>query len=142
MRLGFKRGDKWYHAITRVLLCSNYSHAAVEINGRLYESTALRGSKNQAGVRDYEITPEIEAEYEWFDSCVPNEVALARYEEIKHCGYDYFSLLSFLSLKVRDRKRYYSYESVLHMMLGRVDERVTPEVLFNWEARLRKQHGR
>lgn len=142
MKIGFKKGNKFYSPLIRTFTTSNYSHAAILIGSRLYESAALKGSRNKSGVRDCEITPEIEAEYEWFDSCVPDEIALARYEEIKHCGYDYFSLLSFLSMKVRDRKRYYCYESVLYMMTGRVDERATPEVLFNWEARLRKQYGR
>ena len=142
MKIGFKKGHKFYSPIVRTFTTSQWSHAAILIGSRLYESVALRGGKKKSGVRDYEITPEVEAEYEWFDSCVPDDFALARYEEIKHCGYDYISLLSFLTLKVRDRKRYYCYESVLYMMTGAVDERVTPEVIHTWEARLRKlQNG-
>lgn len=140
MKIGFKKGSKFYSPLIRTFTTSNYSHAAILIGSRLYESAALKRSRNKSGVRDYEITPEIEAEYEWFDSCVPDELALTRYEEIKHCKYDYFSLLSFVSLKVRDRKRYYCYELVLYMMTGAVHERVTPEVLLCWESRLRSKN--
>lgn len=137
MKIGFKRGSKFYSPIVRAFTTSQWSHAVLLIRGRIYESTALRGKYYKSGVRDYPSTPEIEAEYEWFDSCVDENHALRRYEKIKNCKYDYASLLSFLLLKVRDSKRYYCYEAVLYMMLGRVDERATSETILAWEMRLR-----
>ena len=137
MKIGFKKGQKFYSPIVRAFTTSQWSHAVLLIQGRIYESVALKGNFSKSGVRDYPSTPEIEAEYEWFDSCVAEALALQRYEQIKHCKYDYVSLLSFLTLKVRDAKRYYCYEAVLYMMLGRVDERATGEIILSWEMRLR-----
>jgi hypothetical protein len=142
MKIGFKKGHKFYSPIVRTFTTSQWSHAAVWIGDNLYESTALKGKYHKSGVRDYPITPEIIQEYEWFDCPVDDALALQRYNEIKDCGYDYFSLASFVLIRVRDAKRYYCYEQVLYLMLGSVNERATGEVLLTHLARLQKaQNG-
>jgi hypothetical protein len=138
MKIGFKKGHKFYSPLVRAFTTSQWSHAAVKIGDRLYESTAIKGAYHKSGVRDYPITPEIIEQYEWFDCPVDDAIALQRYNEIKDCKYDYFSLLSFLFIKVRDAKRYYCYEQVLYMMLGGVDERATGEVLLTYLARMQR----
>ena len=138
MKIGFKKGHKFYAPIVRAFTHSQWSHVAALIGGRIYESTALKGDHTSSGVRDYPITPEIEVEYEWFDSCVEDTIALKRYEEIKGCPYDYFSLFAFFSLKVRDSKRFYCYETILYMMVGEVGARVTPEIILWTEKKLQK----
>lgn len=139
MKIGFKKGHKWYSPIVRALTTSQWSHAGVWIGDRFYESTALKGDQSKSGVRDYPITTVIAQDYEWFEYDIPDELALERYNQIKDCSYDYFSLLAFITLKVRDAKRYYCYELVLYMMTGAVDERATPEVLLTYIARLQKE---
>lgn len=138
MKIGFKRGNKWYSGIIRVFTTSQWSHVGVWIDDRFYESTASKGTQHKAGVRDYLITPEIITEYEWFDCNVDHELAIERYNQIKDCAYDYFSLLSFIKLRVRDSKRHYCYEQALHMLTGAVNKRVTGEVLLTHILRLQR----
>lgn len=139
MRLGFKRGDKWYHAITRMLLRSNYSHAAIEVRGMLYESTALKGSQLHAGVRGYPLTDDVASHYEWHDlGAEYDDEALANFELVKGKGYDFFSLLAFLNFNARDSKRLYCYELVLWMLGGRTVGRVTPEIILAFVLQYRK----
>lgn len=142
MKIGFKRGHKFYSPLVRAFTHSQWSHVAALINGRIYESTATKGEHETSGVRDYPSTPEIEDEYEWYESVVPDELALQRYNEIKGKSYDYFSLFAFLSLKIRDAKRFYCYETILYLMVGDVGARVTPEVILWNEMKLRKQYAR
>ena len=133
MKLGFKRGDKWHSAIIRTLLNSQWSHGVVCIRGRLYESVAIKGDRDTAGVRDYPITDAIAAQYQWFDIGGDDDAALARYERVKGFPYDFISELSFLPVfNVRDAKRLYCYELVLLMMGHSVKWRVTPEIILTF----------
>lgn len=120
MKIGFKRGDKIWSAINRYVLRTQWSHSAVEIRGRLYESNALKGNKYKSGVRDYELTQEEATHYEWFDLGTDKDnEGLARYELIRGHGYDYFSLIPFvLPIRVRDAKRDYCHEVTLFLMTG------------------------
>jgi hypothetical protein len=129
MKLGFKRGDKWYSTIVRVSLCSQYSHSAIEINGRLYEAVALKNGRDRAGVRDYDLDAETASHYEWFDLGTSGEVdALLAYSKVAGHGYDFCSLLDFVTMfKIRDSKREYCHE-LTALMLGLEEKyRVTPE---------------
>lgn len=136
MKLGFKRGDHWYSAIVRALLNSQWSHGVVVIDGRLYESVALKGDQPRAGVRDYLITDAIAAQYDWFDIGGDDAAAVARYNAIKGAGYDFASLLSYLpAFNARDSKRFYCYELVLRMMGHSVKWRVTPEIILTFILR-------
>ena len=131
MKIGFKRGDHWYSYLTRLFLCSEWSHGAVEINGRIYESTARKGHQPKAGVRDYSITDELAADYVWIDIGTEGDRdALAAYEQIRGHGYDFFSLLAFLPfIRARDSRCEYCYE-VQALMLGMsITSRVTPEII-------------
>lgn len=138
MKIGFKKGHKWYSPIVRTLTTSQWSHAGIWIGDRFYESTATKGVQSKSGVRDYPISTEIIEEYEWFDCPIADEVALERYYEVSSFSYDYVSLLAFATVHIRDAKRLYCYELVLYMMIGEADCRVTPEVLFMWLLRLQR----
>jgi hypothetical protein len=136
MKLGFKRGNHWYSAIVRALLNSQWSHGVVVIDGRLYESVALKGDQPHAGVRDYPITDEIAAQYDWFDIGGDDAAAVERYNRIKGSSYDFFSLLSYLPVfNVRDSKRFYCYELMLYMMGHSVKWRVSPEIILTFVAK-------
>ena len=132
MKIGFKRGNHWYSGIVRALTRSQYSHGCVEVQGRLYESTALKGEQPHAGVRDYEMTPDTASQYTWYECSVPDELALQRYEQIKGKRYDYVSLLAFLTLKIRDVKRLFCYEVQLYMLTGAVNEPASAEVVLKY----------
>lgn len=130
MKLGLKRGHKWNSTVIRTVLNSAWSHGVVVINGRLYESVALKNEHGGAGVRDYAITDVIAAEYVWIDLGGDDEAALARYNEVRGYGYDYVSLLSFLPVfNVRDSSRMYCWELVLWMIGGYTKWRVTAEII-------------
>jgi len=110
----------------------------IAIRGRLYESVALKGEHETAGVRDYPLTPEIESQYDWFDIGGDDDAALARYEKVKGYPYDFLSLISFLpALNARDSKRIYCHELTLHMIGGYVKWRVTPEIIL-YQLTIRK----
>lgn len=132
MKLGLKRGNNIWSSINRYLLRTQWSYSAIEINGRLYESTALKGTKDCAGVRDYELTEEDASHFIWIDlGNNKDDEAIARYEKIRGCGYDYFSLISFaLPVKIRDAKRHYCHELSLFLMTGEEGKGYkTPEIL-------------
>lgn len=141
MKIGFKRGSNVWSAINRYLLRTQYSHTAVEIRGRLYESNALKGDKYRAGVRDYELTELEASHYWWIDIGTENDdEALARYETCRGHGYDYFSLISFaLPIQVRDSKREYCHELTLFLMTGIEGKGYkTPEIIFTHVVRKMK----
>lgn len=120
MKLGLKRGHTVWSSLNRYLLRTQFSHSAIEIRGRLYESNALKGGKYRAGVRDYELTKEEASHYWWVDlGNEKDDEALARYETCRGHGYDYFSLIPFaLPIQVRDAKREYCHELTLFLMAG------------------------
>jgi hypothetical protein len=119
MKLGLKRGNNIWSGINRNLLRTQWSHSAIEVRGRLYESSALKGKHYKSGVRDYELTPEIASEFIWIDlGTEGDEAALAVYELIRGHDYDYASLVSFLiPVSARDSKREYCHE-VSSLMMG------------------------
>lgn len=132
MKLGFKRGNNPWSSLNRHLLRTQWSHSAIEIRGRLYESSALKGDKYRAGVRDYALTEEDAGHFVWIDlGNDKDDEALARYEKIRGHGYDYFSLIPFaIPLQVRDAKREYCHEASLYLMTGQEGKGYkTPEIL-------------
>jgi hypothetical protein len=130
MKIGFKRGDKWHSSFIRAWLNSQWSHSAVAINGRLYESVATKNEHGNSGVRDYELTDKIASQYEWFDIGGDDNAALARYQSIRGFKYDYLSLISFVPLlNSRDSKRCYCNECTLFLIGYSVKWRVTPEII-------------
>ena len=136
MKIGFKRGEKWHSTVIRTVLNSQWSHGAVVIDGRLYESVAMKNEHGASGVRDYPMTDAISAEYVWFDIGGDDAAALARYKEVAGYKYDYFSLLSFLPVfNVRDSSRMYCWELVLWMMGGYAKWRVTAEIILTFILR-------
>lgn len=153
MKVGFKVGDHWYSSLTRIMLCSAWSHGAVaiETNGewRLYESTARKGSRPAAGVRDYLLTNDISSQYLWVDLGIDSDAqALAAYELIRGHGYDFFSLLAYLpaiqsvfGFRLRDSRREYCYEVVALMLGMPITGRVTPEAILLFILKKALTHG-
>lgn len=133
MKIGFKRGNHWYAPFVRAFTHSEFSHAAALIDGRIYESVALKGNQDHAGVRDYPSTPEIESEYVWVDCKVPDSIALTNYEKVKGHSYDFFSLLSFIPfVRARDSECEYCFELVARLLGIEINGRITAEtLLFN-----------
>ena len=132
MKLGLRRGNNVWSALNRHLLRTKWSHSAIEIRGRLYESNALKGDKSRAGVRDYELTEADASQYVWIDlGNDRDDEAIARYETIRGHGYDYFSLIPFaIPVKIRDSKREYCHEASLFLMTGEEGRGYkTPEIL-------------
>ena len=133
MKLGLKRGNNVWSGLNRWLLRTQWSHSAIEIRRRLYESNALKGDKPRSGVRDYELTEKDASQFIWIDlGNEKDDEALARYEKIRGCGYDYLSLISFaLPVKIRDANRHYCHEVSLFLMTGIEGGRFykTPELL-------------
>jgi hypothetical protein len=132
MKLGLKRGNTVWSTLNRHLLRTQFSHSAIEIRGRLYESNALKGDKYRAGVRDYALTEEDASHFVWFDlGNDKDDEALARYETIRGHGYDYCSLIPFaIPVQVRDSKREYCHEASLYLMTGQEGLGYkTPEIL-------------
>lgn len=131
MKLGLKRGNSAWSALNRYLLRTQFSHSAIEIRGRLYESNAIKGDKYRAGVRDYELSMNDASQFIWIDlGNDKDDEALARYELIKGHDYDYFSLIPFaLPLHVRDSKREYCHELSKILMGFENEGYTTPEML-------------
>jgi hypothetical protein len=137
MKLGLKRGATLWANINRSILKTQWSHSAIEIDGRIYESTALKGAHPRAGVRDYPLTPAVAADFVWLELGKDGEAyALAAYERMRGHGYDYCSLLNFEIpffllplLAVRDGGRAYCHELCALMMGIEFDGYKTPELL-------------
>lgn len=131
MKLGLKRGHSVWSSLNRYLLRTEFSHSAIEIKGRIYESNALKGNKYRAGVRDYELTEADANQFVWIDlGCNKDDEALTRYELIRGHKYDYFSLIPFaLPLHVRDSKREYCHELSKILMGFENKGYTTPEML-------------
>lgn len=133
MKLGLKRGSSVFATLNRWLLRTQWSHSAIEIRGRIYESNALKGDKARSGVRDYELTEKDASQFIWVDlGNDKDEEALVRYEKIRGCGYDYLSLISFaIPVKIRDANRHYCHEVALFLMTGIEGGKFykTPEIL-------------
>lgn len=131
MKLGLKRGNTVWSSINRYILKTQWSHSVIEVQGRLYESTALKGEHGRAGVRDYELTPTIANQFTWIDLGTDgDEAALSAYELIRGHGYDFFSLISFpIPVLARDSKREYCHE--LSALLMGIEHKgyKTPEIL-------------
>jgi hypothetical protein len=131
VKLGLQRGNSIWSSINRRTLRTLWSHSAIEVQGRLYESNAIKGKQYKSGVRDYVLTPEVASRFTWIDLGESgDEKALAAYELIRGHAYDYASLISFqLPVSVRDSKREYCHE-LSALMMG-IDHKgyKTPELL-------------
>jgi len=105
-------------------LVSQYSHAGIVIDGRLFHATSSRGLHVlEAG----EWSPE-----KWDLVTVKrnNEEALSLFSKYEGAAYDWFSLLAFVGLGVRDSRRMYCFEWCWLAMTGTVPtKRITPEML-------------
>jgi hypothetical protein len=139
VKVGFKRGRHWYAPLVRAFTHSDFSHVAAAINGRLYESVALKGDKGKSGVRDYDLTPEVASEYEWIDlGAAIDGDALQRYMHVYGHSYDFFSLLAFIPLiRARDSKCEYCFELVAIMLGMEINGRVNAENILFHLAKIR-----
>jgi hypothetical protein len=112
--------------VIRARLVSQYSHGGIVVQGWLYHSTAAKGLHKMA---PGEWSPE---NWDIFD--VGGEWAhrsISRlYLDYFGAQYDWFSLLAFVGLRVRDRRRLYCFEWCWLAMTGQPPAfRVTPEML-------------
>jgi hypothetical protein len=103
-------------------LVSQYCHAGVSIQGVLYHATPDRGLHAvQAG--DWQPDKWVAIEYR-------QSAGVAQLAVPKKIKYDWFSLLAFVGLRVRDSKRMYCFEWCWFCMTGEKPiTRITPEML-------------
>ena len=114
--------DRLSSWVIKTRLVTRFPHAGIVIDGRLYHSTGRKGLH----VTD-EWSPE---KWELIDVSGSDDKALGLFHEWRGAGYDWFSLLAFVGLRVRDSRRLYCYEWCYLAMTGKnYKGRVTPELL-------------
>ena len=113
--------DKLAHWVIKARLVTQYPHAGIVIGDKLYHATARKG------LHVSEYTPE---HWTLIDIGGDDMAALHQFAEWDGASYDWFSLLAFVGLSVRDSSRMYCYEWCHLVMTGRAPKgRVTPETL-------------
>lgn len=111
--------------VIKTRLVSEYSHGGIVIGGRLLHATAADGLH---AVEHSDWSPE---RWELFDlGNKGNARALDLFDDLRGASYDWFSLLAFVGLSVRDSSRMYCFEWCWLAMTGEVpNTRITPEML-------------
>lgn len=114
--------DKLATWVIKVRLVTQYPHAGIVINGRLYHANGAKGLHS---------TTYDPALWVLIDQGTERDKRVLDLFAIKRGSkYDWFSLLAFVGLRSRDSNRYYCYEWCFHAMTGRhPTERVTVETL-------------
>ncbi len=111
--------------LIKARLASQYCHGGVVIDGRMYHATSARGLHC---LEAQEWTPEHWVLIDLGDD--QETKALELFEQHKGAPYDWFSLLAFVGLPVRDGERFYCFEWRWLAMTGEKPKfRVTPEML-------------
>ncbi len=105
-------------------LASSYCHGAIVIDGALFHSTSNLGlHKIDAGA----WTPK---SWDLIDIGGDDAAALSIFNQHEGAAYDWFSLLAFVGLRVRDRYRIYCFEWCWLAQTGEWPTyRITPEML-------------
>lgn len=111
-------------AVIRGRLVSRFCHGGIVINGNLLHATAAGGLHMlKAGEWSSE-------KWELYDIGGDDEWVMRQFEQIKGAKYDWFSLLAFVGLHVRDSSRFYCFEWCwLAVKKEGPTARVTPELL-------------
>ena len=107
--------------VIKTRLVTRFPHAGIVIDGVLYHSTGRKGlHADRLDGADWVLV----------DIGGDDNRALGLFHEWRGAGYDWFSLLAFVGLRVRDSRRLYCYEWAYLAMTGGVYKgRVTPESL-------------
>lgn len=110
--------------VIKARLVSQYSHGGVVIDGWLYHVTSKRGLHV---LKPGEWTPE---RWDLIEVDADHETAWRMWFRYADAKYDWFSLLAFIGLRVRDSRRFYCFEWCWLAMTGALPSfRVTPEML-------------
>ena len=106
-------------------LVSHYCHGGIVIDGRLYHATSARGL-HVLDANKWSPT-------KWVLVDIGTErdtQALELFQRFEGADYDWFSLLAFVGLPIRDQNRFYCFEWCWLAMTGEhPTARVTPEQL-------------
>jgi hypothetical protein len=110
--------------VIKARLASDYCHGGIVIDGHLYHSTSALGlHRLDAGY----WTPK---NWDLIDIGGDDEAAKRLFTMHIGAGYDWFSLLAFVGLRVRDSERMYCFEWCWLAVTGEPPRvRVTPENL-------------
>jgi hypothetical protein len=111
---------------------SQYSHAGIVVNGRLLHATSGKGLH---AVEPRDWSPE---RWDLIDFGGDDAAVEATFRQYEGAHYDWFSLLAFVGLRVRDSRRMYCFEWCWLAMTGLVPtKRITPEMLLRaaWAAK-------
>ncbi len=106
-------------------LVSRYCHGGIVIEGVLSHSNAAHGL--------HELSPTEWEPSKWVIVDVGTSrdtAAIDLYERYEGARYDWFSLLAFVGLRVRDKRRLYCFEWCWLALTGEAPtKRITPEML-------------
>lgn len=110
--------------VTKARLVSQYSHGGIVVNGDLYHVSTHGGlHKEDAGT----WTP---CNWDLYEIEADKEQVVSLYAKYKGTPYDWFSLLAFVGLSVKDSSKLYCFEWVYLALTGtNPNFRVTPEIL-------------
>lgn len=113
--------DRMANWVIKARLVSDYGHAGIVIGDRLYHATS------RGGLHVTTFTP---ANWELIDVGGDDGRALELFGEYVGAEYDWFSLLAFVGLRIRDSERMYCFEWCWLAMTGEHPKRrVTVENL-------------
>lgn len=118
--------DRLTSWVIKMRLVSHYSHGAVVVDGHLYQSTPRHGLHViMAG----EWSPE---RWDLYEVPADDASVLHAYAQLKDADYDWWSLLAFVGLRVRDASRLYCFEWCWIAQTGQSPtSRITPEMLLS-----------
>lgn len=113
--------DKIGTWLIKARLVTRFPHAGIVVDDWLYHVTA------RGGLHITQYTPE---RWTLIDVGGDDGAVVRLFNAKAGARYDWFSLLAFVGLRARDRRRYYCYEWCWECMTGEHPKgRVTPETL-------------
>lgn len=119
-------GAPWYsrlfNRLVKIRLVSQYCHGAIIHEGRIYQITG----KNNFTIDDFSHH---DGDWDFYEIAPAVSIDDAAGQCLK-VAYDWFSLLAFVGLNVRDSSRMYCFEFCYYVMTGeQATKRITPEAL-------------
>lgn len=120
------RLDRLTSWVIKMRLVSQYSHGGVVVDGHLYQSNSSHGLHE---IRAGEWSPE---RWDLFEVPGDDASVLSAYARLKGADYDWWSLLAFVGLRIRDASRLYCFEWCWIAQTGLSPTgRITPEMLLS-----------
>lgn len=114
--------DRLFSRLIKARLVTDYPHAGIAINGRMYHANGRKGLHSSTYDPALWVLIDLGTERD--------RRVLDLFEIRRGVKYDWFSLLAFVGLKARHSERYYCYEWCYQAITGKhPTERVTPETL-------------